>query len=146
MDQLNMSNRFKQFLPQQGAQQRPMNPAQQNQVSQPPNAPMQAQARPQHPMGQMLAQGNPALQNKDSAIPILQPSAQSVSPMGAMPQGAPMGAPQAPQGAPMGAPQLPQAPEGQAANPHQAFIQTALQQGLPQEMIMQFLSSKLNMR
>jgi hypothetical protein len=57
-----------------------------------------------------------------------------------------MGAPQAPQGAPMGAPQLPQAPEGQAANPHQAFIQTALQQGLPQEMIMQFLSSKLNMR
>lgn len=32
------------------------------------------------------------------------------------------------------------------ANPHQAFIQTALSQGMPQAMIMQFLASKLNLR
>lgn len=102
--------------------------------------------QPQHPMGQMLAQGNPASQ-RENAIPVLQAPAQSVSPQ---PTGAPAGAP--PMAAPMGG-QMPTSPmagqQGQpdvAPNPHQAFIQTALQQGLPQEMIMQFLSSKLNLR
>lgn len=138
MDQLNMSNRFKQFLPSQQPMNRPgMN--QQQPIQQAPPSPQPMQQG--HPMAQMLGKGNPALQQgqQQSAIPVMQPSAQA-QPQAPMNQAAQGMAPQAPMN------QLPQGQGQEAANPHQAFIQTALQQGLPQEMIMQFLSQKINLR